>query len=283
MPHSNPVRPTLHGGVRVEIAVESPAGLEIAARQGADRIELAASLDRGGLTPPPELVGACVALRDRLAADGIVGPDFTIQVLIRPRAGTADMGGAPDDEFVYTSEEADVMARQAAASIEAGADGVVIGALTAGPDGLELDVAALTAMVDAARTAAAQKGRRISLTHHRAVDSLHQPGARAEAVRQLVELGFDRVLTSGGADRGVDGAEEIQAMAEAADGRLTIMAAGGVRPADVPPLIAAGAGDVHTSARTDASEPDHDGAPLPDSAAVAALVQAVREAQEATR
>ena len=84
------------------------------------------------------------------------------------------------------------------------------------------------------------------MTFHRAIDTLVDPLA---VVETLCGLGVTRILTSGGAERSVDGAERLQQMVEIAAGRLQVMAGGGVRPVDVATLVAVGVDAVHLSAK----------------------------------
>ena len=233
--------------IAVEIAIQDLAGLEIAAAAGADRVELCVDLDRGGLTPPIELVRACASRAAALVAVREAKPHFDVHVLIRCRAGEGDFLGRPE-EFVHSDEEIELMAEQAAETVAAGAAGVVLGALTA--DG-GLDVPGLEAIRDGALRAAQSAARGVTLTCHRAVDVLPDADARAAAVTELLGLGVHRVLSSGGAARALDGAEDLARMVEAAEDLLEICAGGGVRPADVVPLVrATGVGSVHLSART---------------------------------
>ncbi|MCS6711345.1 copper resistance protein [Brachybacterium sp. EF45031] len=219
--------------VRVEIAVQDVAGLEAAARAGADRMELSVDLRRDGLTPPVELVERCAhrlrALRDVQEARA----HASLHVLIRPEDS---WGGEPA-----------LMARQAAESVAAGADGVVIGALTDGDTRLDLPL--LEQVRDAALTAAAQHLRGIDLTLHRCVDALPDAAAREEAVRQALHLGAHRVLSSGGAVRALDGAADLRRMVAAGEGLVEIMAGGGVRADHLATLVrTTGVEDVHLSA-----------------------------------
>lgn len=254
----------------VEITVEDLAGLEVAARAGADRIELAEDLSRGGVTPRPELTAEAVARAAALVAEREAKPHLRVHALVRPEASTGDFLGRPE-EFAADGAGLRRMAQQAAAQVEAGAAGVVIGVLTA--DG-ELDVPGLEEIRDAALGAAASALRGIDLTLHRAVDALPGPEARAEAVRQALRLGFHRVLSSGGATRALDGAEDLARMVEAAEGIVEIMAGGGVRPADIPDLARRARVDaVHTSARSRGLVPAAP-ATLTDPAIVQAAVDA---------
>lgn len=254
--------------VAVEIAVQDEAGLEVAAHAGADRVELCVDLAVGGLTPPPELVRSCVERAAALVAARDARPHFDVHVLIRCRAEAGDFLHRPE-EFIYTADEVALMARQAADAVDAGAAGVVIGALT---EQGRLDVPALEQIRDAALDAAQRQMRGLTLTLHRAVDALPDAAARVEAVRTALRLGFHRVLSSGGAQSAVDGSADLAAMAQAADGLLDVCAGGGVRPADIAALAAtAHVSDVHLSAR---GRPDETGAIRTDPAIATAAADA---------
>ena len=212
----------------LELAVQDAEGVRVAASVGARRVELCVALGAtGGLTPSTGLVEAAVA-----AARAAAGPGETpveVHVLVRHRPGG----------FVLSADDLDVQVRDVRAAVAAGAHGVVVGALT--PDGV-VDAAAVRALVDAA------DGREV--TFHRAVDVVADPLA---ALAALAAAGVARVLTSGGAPRSIDGIERLRAMAtharEALDGRVQVMAGGGVRPQDVGALVAAGVDAVHLSAK----------------------------------
>lgn len=259
--------------IAVEIAVQDLAGLEVAAAAGADRVELCVDLARGGVTPPPELVEQATRRAAELVAAAEAPPHFDVHVLIRSRAGEEGFLGRPT-EFSYTDREIELMAEQAAATVTAGASGVVLGALNGAG---QLDVPALETMRDAALRSAQEAMRGITVTCHRAVDAMPDRTHRVEAVRTLLEMGFHRVLTSGGASRALDGAADLAAMVEAGDGLLDICAGGGVRPIDIPDLIrVAGVSDVHLSARRRPGAPVEPDAPSTDTdpAIAAAAVDA---------
>ncbi|MBN9176162.1 MAG: copper homeostasis protein CutC [Microbacterium sp.] len=233
----------------LEIAVQDPAGARAAIAAGADRLELCQALGVGGLTPSIGLVEAVAAA---------VGGD-RVNVLVRPRGGG----------FVYDDEEVALVAADIVAAVRAGAGGVVIGALTA--DG-QADLDAVARWRDAAGGAA--------LVFHRAIDATGDPVA---VLAELYAVGVDRVLTSGGAARSIDGVPTLARLVEAA-GDVEIMAGGGgVRPVDIPAILAAGVGAVHLSARGQAGldapagpgggAPGHD---VTDAAVVAEAVAAMR-------
>ena len=98
---------------------------------------------------------------------------FTI-LLIRPRPGN----------YIYDEEEVEMMKTDIMLCKKLGFEGVVIGALN---DKGELDVETIKALMGA--------GEGLMFTFHRAIDACVKP---FEAVEQLIELGFDKILTSGG-------------------------------------------------------------------------------------
>ena len=206
----------------LEIAVQDPAGVRIAAEVGATRVELATALALGGLTPSPATLELAVETA------GAEGPE--VHVLIRPRAGG----------FHYTEDELVVSERDVRRAIGVGAAGVVIGALDA--DGA-LDVDAMARLRDAAGGA--------SVTLHRAIDMTADPVATLRAAR---DLGLRRVLTSGGASVAINGIDTLRALVAAAEGEIEIMAGSGVDAANAPALAASGVDAIHFSAKRAVSE-----------------------------
>lgn len=205
--------------VRLEIAVQDVAGARVAAEGGADRVELCAALaGTGGLTPSAGMVAA--------VSDGLRGSGVGVHVLVRPRAGG----------FTYSGEELDIQLRDVRAVLDAGADGVVVGALTG--DGA-VDVAALDALVAAAGDA--------EVTFHRAIDQLTDP---VGAMTTLARAGVRRVLTSGCAARAGEGIAVLEPLAaRGSELGIEVMAGGGVRVEDVAALVGARVHAVHLSAR----------------------------------
>ncbi|WP_331226817.1 copper homeostasis protein CutC [Georgenia sunbinii] len=198
----------------LEVAVQDDAGAAVALAAGADRVELCAALELGGLTPS-------IAMVEAVVATGI-----PVHVLVRPRTGG----------FRYSATEVTLMVRDIEAIVDTGAAGVVVGALTA--EDL-LDRHALAALRDAA------EGREVTV--HRCVDVLADPAAGVET---LARLRVSRVLSSGGARTAPAGTAMLRRMVEAADGRLEVMAGGGVRAEHIPDLVATGVAALHLSART---------------------------------
>jgi copper homeostasis protein len=217
----------------LEIAVTSPAGARTARDHGADRVELCAALELGGLTPSAASVEAVAA----------VGPP--VQALVRCRPG----------DFVHDAEEVALMVAEVRSVVASGASGVVVGALTA--EG-SLDTEAVARLADAAHDCARDRGRSVDVTLHRSVDQSVDPVATAVL---LPSLGITRVLSSGGAATAAAGLATLAAMVAAAP-EVQVMAGGGVRVDDIPALVSAGVAAVHLSAKSRA-EPRRGGAWTP--------------------
>ncbi|ATC32583.1 copper homeostasis protein CutC [Caulobacter vibrioides] len=198
--------------ILLEVCVDTPAGLAAAIAGGADRIELCAALALQGLTPAPGLMAQAASA------------PIPIYPMIRPRNG----------DFCYDEGDVDAIKRDIDAVRAHGLAGVVIGANR--PDGA-LDLPVLEALV------AHAQGMGMSL--HRSFDLVPD---QAEALEIAVQLGFERVLTSGGALTAQAGAEQIAALVEQAAGRIGILAGAGVKPGNVAELVRrTGVREVHGS------------------------------------
>lgn len=207
----------------LEVCVDSTASALAAKAGGADRLELCADLIIGGTTPSLALV------RQVKAAAGL-----PVRVLLRPRFG----------DFCYDKWELARMAETAAELVEAGADGIVTGALT--PEGW-LDTEALRPIYDAARAAANAAGRPVALTLHRAFDVCRDPFAALDAAR---ELGLSTILTSGQAASAPAGAALLRQLVDAAGDSIEILVGAGVTPANLSALAAqTGARAFHMSGK----------------------------------
>ncbi|KAB8289093.1 copper homeostasis protein [Bifidobacterium ramosum] len=209
----------------VEIAVQDVEGARIALEEGADRIELCAALGAtGGLTASYGMIQSCAH----------VGLPQGVQVLIRPRAGS----------FVFDDADKRVQIVDVRSSILAGASGVVVGGLNA--DGT-IDVDFARQLVDEAHAEAQRCNRHVQITFHRAFDMVPD---RHAALDTLVDLGFTRVLTSGGAPSVPEGLDALRDLVGYAAGRIQIEAGGGVRPDNIAAVRATGVDAVHLSAKT---------------------------------
>lgn len=146
-------------------------------------------------------------------------------VLIRPRGG----------DFLYSREELECMLRDISLAGEAGAFGIATGALT--KDG-RVDEEAMDQVREAAGA--------MSLTFHRAFDMVRNP---LIALETLIELGVDRILTSGGERSVPEAVEPLQALVGTAGDRISIMPGGGIREANIREIVErTGAREVHFTA-----------------------------------
>ena len=188
----------------------------IAARDGgAKRIELCAALEVGGVTPSAGVIA------EARKVEGLV-----LNVIIRPRGG----------DFLYNEYEVACMEEDIRTCKRLGADGVVIGALTAEGD---IDKDACKRLIDTADG--------MSVTFHRAFDMCRNP---QEALEELISLGCDRVLTSGLASTAEAGIPLLKQLVEQAAGRIIIMPGCGVNSKNAAMILnATGAEEIHASAR----------------------------------
>lgn len=159
----------------LEVCVDSYASAMAAIAGGADRLELCSALAVGGLSPSP------ILLRQIREVSSI-----PVRCLMRTRGG----------DFLYTKEEIQQMAMEIKILKQEGADGFVIGCLTA--DGC-LDPEAMKPLLEAAAGAA--------LTLHRCIDVSRDLG---KTYLDAAALGIDTVLTSGGAGNCLAGMETIR-------------------------------------------------------------------------
>jgi copper homeostasis protein len=186
-----------------EICVDSVEGVAAAQAAGAARVELCASLIEGGITPSRGMIREARKI-----------PGIKLHVIIRPRGG----------DFLFSDAEFAVMAADIACAREEGADGVVIGQLTA--DGF-IDVARTRELIALARP--------MSVTFHRAFDMTPDPFA---ALETLIGLGVDRVLTSGQEASVLEGLPLLAELVKRADGRIVVMAGGGITARNVARIVA---------------------------------------------
>jgi copper homeostasis protein len=185
--------------ITLEVCVDNVDGLAAALDGGADRIELCSALEIGGLTPSAGLL--------RMASNSPV----PVVAMIRPRGG----------DFCFDEAETALMLHEIDAVAASGLQGVVLGASL--PDG-RLDRRTLERLVHRA----AQRGLRCTL--HRAIDLCPD---LAQATRLAIDLGFERILTSGGARSAPEGLDGLRRCFDAAAGRITIMPGAGINAANV--------------------------------------------------
>lgn len=196
----------------LEICVDTLEGVLVAKRGGATRVELCSALSEGGLTPSSGLMHAA-------AKTGI--PCYA---MIRPRSGL----------FHFSAAEEQIMLTDIQTAKAAGLAGVVLGAQ-------QTDGSLNTAMLARFRMAASG----IGATLHRVIDVVPDPMA---ALDQAIDLGFERVLTSGAAAEAPDGQAVIARLVARAGNRISVMPGCGLTPANVRDIaLATGAREVHAA------------------------------------
>ena len=187
-----------------EICVDSVAGIRAAKAAGADRVELCANLLEGGVTPSRG------AIRQARTVAGI-----GLNVIVRPRGG----------DFLFDDDEFAIMRADIETAMAEGADGVVIGLLTAAGTIDEPRTRELIALA-----------RPLAVTFHRAFDMTPDP---FEALETLAGLGVDRVLTSGQEATVLEGLPLVTELIRRAGKHIIVMPGGGITARNVERIIAA--------------------------------------------
>ncbi|SIQ28883.1 copper homeostasis protein [Alkalispirochaeta americana] len=203
--------------VKVEVCLDSVESAVRAQVGGADRVELCDNLFEGGTTPS---AGSIRVTRRSI--------DIGLQVIIRPRGG----------DFLYSPREFEVMREDVIMAREEGADGVVLGILTARGE------------VDQERNAELlELARPMNVTFHRAFDMVQDPFA---ALETIISLGFDRILSSGQEASVLEGASRLRDLVKRAGDRIIIMPGAGITPRNIGLLAGMiGAREYHIAANRD--------------------------------
>ena len=186
----------------LEACVDSVEAAMAAQEGGADRVELCADLLEGGTTPS---AGTIQLARKNLK--------IGLNVMIRPRGG----------DFCYSGVEFEAMKLDVELAKQSGADGVVFGILN--EDG-SVDVERTGVLVALARP--------LSVTFHRAFDVTRDP---YEALEDLIELGIDRVLTSGQEPSALEGLDLIADLVRKAGDRIIVMPGAGITERNIQKIV----------------------------------------------
>ena len=205
----------------IEIATSDFLTTRSAVEGGADRIELCANLAEGGTTPSYAHIKKC-----REAFDIALFP------IIRPRGG----------DFLYTKDEFEIMKNDIKLCNEIGCDGIVIGLLNM--DGT-IDMTRTSELIELAYP--------LDVTFHRAFDRCKDPFM---ALEELIEIGCQRILTSGQKPTVSEGVDLIAELNKKADDRIVIMPGSGVRKENIKMLAEkTGCIEFHSSLRGKAKSP----------------------------
>ncbi|MGC6406953.1 copper homeostasis protein CutC [Bisgaard Taxon 45] len=202
--------------MKIEVCIDNIESVLIAQRAGADRLELCGCLSVGGVTPPYSLIKSAVNLAQ-----------IPCYVMIRPRAG----------DFLFNAHEVKMMIDDIHLAKQLGAQGIVIGALT---KHAEIDLSVCETLIQAAEG--------LGVTFHRAFDLCRDPIA---SLTQLIQLGCERVLTSGQKANAIAGQPLIKQLVELASNRITIMAGAGINAENASWLAEnTGVSELHLSGKS---------------------------------
>jgi copper homeostasis protein len=200
----------------LEICANSVESALMAQQGGAHRVELCENIIEGGTTPS---YGAIQLARKNLSID--------LNIIIRPRGG----------DFLYSADEYDIMCTDIKIAKELGVNGVVFGILL--PDG-SIDIERTQHLVSIAKP--------MSVTFHRAFDVCKDP---YKSLEDIIECGCDRLLTSGQANKALDGLDLIKNLNNTANGRIRIMAGSGIDETNIEKIYKdTGITEFHASLRT---------------------------------
>ncbi|MEP6582842.1 MAG: copper homeostasis protein CutC [Ginsengibacter sp.] len=181
---------------------------------GADRIELCSSPLEGGTTPS---YGFIKAARHLL--------EIELYVMIRPRGG----------DFLYSRADIEMLKTDIEVCKKTGCDGIVLGLLT--KEG-KVDKERCKHLVSYAYP--------LGVTFHRAFD---RTSNAMQALEDIIDIGCERILTSGLKPKAVDGQELIKELIKQAGERIIIMPGSGITSENIQSLAKnTGAAEFHSSA-----------------------------------
>jgi len=190
--------------ITLEICIDNYQSILNAQKAGADRLELCSALGVEGLTPSPSLV--------KFAKENFTG---SLQAMIRHRAG----------DFYYDEMDQKIMLDDLKTMLELNVDGIVTGALTKEN---KVDKEFLKPFIELAKQAGKE------LTFHRAIDLTTDIYT---STQEIIELGFDRVLTSGAKPNVIQGLETIKSLQEKFGNQIQIMPGGGINSNNVENIL----------------------------------------------
>jgi copper homeostasis protein len=192
--------------------IESCIAIENA---GAHRIELCDSPADGGTTASYGFIKKARAKTN-----------IELYPIIRPRGG----------DFFYSDDEFDIMKADVMHCKNMGCDGIVIGILT---DDGNVDKEKCRQLIQLAYP--------LGVTFHRAFDRVNNA---SQALEDIIDIGCERILTSGLQPNAMGGMQQISSLIKQADERIIIMPGSGVRSTNIAEIAKyTNAKEFHTSAR----------------------------------
>lgn len=183
---------------KLEIACFNLTSAVIAQENGADRVELCASIDVGGTTPDFEITKK---VKELISID--------LNVIIRPRGGN----------FVYSDAEFNQMKLEIIEFKKLKVNGFVFGILN---EDNSINTIQNTELVNLAKP--------FPCTFHRAFDEVSNV---FQSLEEIIECGFKTILTSGQMPNVVDGINRLAELVSKANKRITIMPGGGLRASNL--------------------------------------------------
>ena len=199
--------------MKLEICANSYQSAINAEKAGADSIELCSELSVGGITPSYGLL--------KKVSENISIP---VSVLIRPRSGN----------FCYSDEEFELMKHNIKLCKELGFAGIVSGILQTDNS---IDIQRIKEIFELSKP--------LSFTFHRAFDCVINP---KQSLQQLIELGVDKILTSGLKEKAVDGIDLLIELQKMAKDKLVILPGSGINIKNIALFKDAKFKEIHTSA-----------------------------------
>lgn len=197
----------------LEICANSYQSARYAYKAGAHRIELCQELSVGGITPSYGLIKQVLK-------------DIPIEtfVLIRPRSGN----------FVYSDNEFEIMKQNIQFCKAIGCQGIVSGVLN---DDNSIDISRTKKLIELSKP--------LSFTFHRGFDCTVNP---RKTLEQLIDLGADRILTSGQKNKAIEGIELLIELKKQAKNRIKILVGSGVNSENAIRFKNANFDEIHASA-----------------------------------
>jgi copper homeostasis protein len=201
--------------IKIEVCTFSLESCLAAEKGGANRIELCGSMYEGGTTPSAGLIQIA---KQRVSIE--------IHAMIRPRGG----------DFCYSDDEISVMQADIRIAKELGCEGIVLGILQSNG---QVNIGQTKALVALAKP--------MRVTFHRAIDMTPN---YSKALEDIIEIGCDRILTSGQKNTAIEGIEYIKNLVKQAKGRIEIMAGSGVNADNVQMLLHTGVNALHLTGKS---------------------------------
>ncbi len=193
--------------LQIEICCYSIEDAVLAQKNGADRIEFCAGRELGGISPSKESI---IEVLEEIK--------IPVYIMIRPRGGN----------FIYNEAEIKWMCNEMEWAATVGVSGFVFGCLH---DNDKLDIANCRILIDSSNG--------LSCTFHRAFDSIaiSSDNYPQEAIDNLSELGFTRILTSGGIGNAENNIMSLKNLIAYSKNNMIIMPGGGIRPNNVLQIV----------------------------------------------